>query len=260
MKFKDRSVKKSINNEIKQILKYLENLLGKKIIIEECSINMLENKINLIINYEDKDNLVIINPITKKDRVYNILIASNYDDNNHPIKYTNYELENGVFKKKNSNYYCKNNRLLISVDNNLIGVDDKIYSFVTLTKDDIVVKLRISEDNCDTLFEILKLSSLDFKNIYNTIKVIDKELVSNIRIEVFDKKTLEKSVLSTNNGILAYYERVYQLNGKEVIIAYEDNKVKVSTISDFDDKQEDILGNINPNEEIDNIKKFIKKL
>jgi len=257
MKFKDRSVKKSINNEIKQILKYLENLLGKKIVVEECSINMLENKINLIINYEDKNNLVIISPITNKDKSYNVLIATKYD-NNHPIKYTNYEFVNGVFKKKNSNYFYKNNNLLISIDNNLIGADDKIYSFVTITKDDIVVKLRISEDNCDTLFEILKLNNLDFKNIYNTIKVIDKELVSNIRIEVLNKKTLEKSVLSTNNGILAYYERVYQLNGKEVIIAYEDNKVKVSTISDFDDKQEDILGNINPNEEIDNIKKFIK--
>ena len=257
MKYRNHSIKKIINNEIKQIIKHLERLLGKKIIIEECNINMLENKINLIINYDDKNSLVIIKAIKNKDNAYDILIASKYD-NNHPIKYVNYELTNGVFKKKNSNYYYKNNNLLISVDSNLIGVDDKVYSFVTLTKDDIVVKLRISEDNCDFLFEILKLSNLDFKNIYNSLKVIDKVLVSNIRIEVFNKKTLEKNVLSTNNGILVYYEKVYQINGKEVVIAYENNKIKVSTICDFDDNHEDILSNINPNEKIESVKKFIK--
>lgn len=257
MKFKDHSVKKNINNEIKQILKYLENLLGKKITIEECTINMLENKINLIINYEDKNNLVIINPITNKDKAYNLLIASKYDDH-HPIKYVNYELVNGVFKKKNSNYFYKNNNLLISIDNMKIGADDRTYLFITLSKDDIVANLRIIEDSQDALFEILKLNNLDFKNIYNSLKVIDKELVSNIRIEVLNKKTLEKNVLSTSNGILVYYEKVYQINGKEVIIAYENDKLRISTICDFGDKQEDILGDINLNEEIESVKKIIK--
>lgn len=255
MKYKNHLIKKSINKELNQILKGIEKLLCEKINIDDYCFKNDEH--NFIVNDDSHNYLIKIKPLSDNRNGYNILIATKYEGN-IPIKYANYELINGIIQKKNSNYYYKSNDLLVTIDNDVFGISNKIYSTVTLTKGKIVCKIHITENNQEILFDILKISNLDLKNVYNSLKVSDITLISDIRIEIFNQETQEINIILIENGMLNYYEKKCQINGKRIVIIYENEKIIVSAGYETIDKKELEIINMEANEELEKIKKNIK--
>lgn len=268
--YENNEVKNACQNEYidlttEKVLKYFNLILGNKVRVYDyaCTENHIKTmKVenlrnhsvrNVTIKYDDRKHIPGFRPfgishlVTIAEEVPNSKIGFGITCEVGPY----------VMRELCNNYYHQESGLMIEESiRQTFNPDEKKY---TLKMNDKVCELVLMNVEKDSVLKLLEITSLDLKDIYDSLRNLNEQYVENISIDIENRQNEETEELRIYNNQLCRYEKTYQKDGNLITINYKDGRLFVTTKQELPDETPIKTKEIDVTNDIQNVKKLIKK-
>lgn len=268
--YENNEVKNACQNEYidlttEKVLKYFNLILGNKVRIYDydCTENHIKTmKVenlrnhsvrNVTIKYDDRKHIPGFRPFGISHLV---TIAEEVPDSKIGFGIT-CEVGPYVMRELCNNYYHQESGLMIEESiRQTFNPDEKKY---TLKMNNKVCELVLMNVEKDSVLKLLEITSLDLKDIYDSLRNLNEQYVENISIDIENRQNEETEELRIYNNQLCRYEKTYQKDGNLITINYKDGRLFVTTKQELPDETPIKTKEIDVTNDIQNVKKLIKK-
>lgn len=268
--YENNEVKNACQNEYtdlttENILKYFNLILGNKIRVFDyaCSESHVKTmKVenvrkhiirNVTIKYDDRKHIPGFRPFGISHLV---TITEEVPDSKIGFGIT-CEVGRHVMRELSNNYYHQESGLTLEESlHRLFNPDEKKY---TLKMNNKVCELVLMNVEKDSVLKLLEITSLDLKDIYDSLRNLNEQYVENISIDIENRQNEETEELRIYNNQLCRYEKTYQRDGNLITINYKDGRLFVTTKQELPDETPIKTKEIDVTNDIQNVKKLIKK-
>jgi len=247
--YENNEVKQSCQNKLlylntETVLKYFNLILGKKIRVFEYLNderqtrtmkveNLRDGSIKMVtIKYDDRDYLH--SPMG----VSHLVTINEEAPNSQFVFGKTFEVGSHLCRELCNNYYNQDTGLLIEEFNHIFTMKKKNKRYILKMKDKICEFNLINVED-DIIFKLLKIKSLEVKDIYGSLRDLNLQYVRNISISFKDCKNEETESLRVSENQLTNYEKKYKKEGNLITIVYQDGKIYVTTTQEL--LEEDVI-------------------